>query len=568
MKKLIIPSIILFFLSLLPGCKEEVTTTNVPYVHISGNNITAFHDTTHTRAFTDEELPASSIISFYSEGALSASGIPLTWTGQHWKSEEPLVWTDASPSAEIKAYYPADAFESQKFYNDAGELTDMLFASQSNQSGNIKLTFNHLFSKITFRIAHSFNHRIQKIIITPSHLVASIHAMEASVAAEENSGNLSLTREGNPEGIYSLLVPSGIQLSLSVKIICDKEEYIHELPEQVYTSGVEYIQPINNQQRGVGIASVEDYIAFTHLINDYEYMGRSLDEFGETTDGETIYYLLKDLTFTEETSREVMEIGWKDYYKDSAFKDIFEGNYHIIKGLKLTGSSNQAYFGIFGYLGETGKVRNLIIEDLSIQITDSESSRIGGIVGYNSGIIDNCLLQNFTTNSQSSDDEMYVGGVCFCNLGTIVNCTVKSFTISGNYKGAGGISYMNQSKIANCHIHSLKSASRILCAAISYILKESELTNILCSQISNNKVIQSINHRNVIQHCYYPSTIDLPFDNDYTQEFIPYDEKTYLCTNGTSVERALNQWVQSNEQELRPWIKDTEQTITLNIYGY
>ena len=267
MKRFSILSITLLLLSLTPGCKEETAIENAPYVHISGNNISAFHETTPVRASTDETFPASSIISFYSEGALSASGIPLTWTGQHWESKEPLVWTNASPSAEIKAYYPADVFESQKLYNDAGELADILFASQSSQSGNINLTFGHLFSKITFRIAHSFNHRIQKLTITPSHLVSFIHAMEASVTAEENTGNLSLTREVNPEGIYSLIVPSGIPLSLSLKITCSGKEYVYELPEQVYTPGVAYLHPINSRQPGVGIDSVEDYIAFTHLIN-------------------------------------------------------------------------------------------------------------------------------------------------------------------------------------------------------------------------------------------------------------------------------------------------------------
>ena len=568
MKRFSILSITLLLLSLTPGCKEETAIENAPYVHISGNNISAFHETTPVRASTDETFPASSIISFYSEGALSASGIPLTWTGQHWESKEPLVWTNASPSAEIKAYYPADVFESQKLYNDAGELADILFASQSSQSGNINLTFGHLFSKITFRIAHSFNHRIQKLTITPSHLVSFIHAMEASVTAEENTGNLSLTREVNPEGIYSLIVPSGIPLSLSLKITCSGKEYVYELPEQVYTPGVAYLHPINSRQPGVGIDSVEDYIAFTHLINGYEYEGRSLEEFGETIDGETIYYLLKDLTFTEETSEEVMEIGWKDYYNNSPFNDTFEGNYHVIKGLNLTGKSGQPYFAIFGYIGEKGKVSNLVIEDLFIHITDSESIRIGGIAGYNSGVIDNCLLHNFTTHSESSYEDMNAGGICFINFGTIQNCTATSITISGNYIGTGGITYKNQSEITNCHISSLKSPNRKKCAAISYVVDtDCRLTNVLCSKISGN-VIHTYGSPYIAEHCYYPSSINLSFDNDYSKEFIPYQEENYQCTDGTAIETVLNQWILSNGQALQPWIRTTDQTVTLNTYGY
>lgn len=569
MKRHIIPfTFILLLIFLCENCADKGVIEKIQTVNIIGNQITGFIGESSTRNTDSGTLPVSSQISFYSQGAINVSGIRLTWTGEYWETSQFPTWDSNQSTADIRAYFPAETIKSQQFYNEDGELTDLLCAVHSCQQSPITLSFQHLFSKVTFRISPSFNRKIQQIIITPSHLISSLTPMAASANFEKNSQMLSVKRGVNQEGEYSIIVPSNQKIILSVKIITSNEEYIVELPEQAYKSGVEYIQTINNQQQGVGIASVEDYIAFSHLINGYEYSGRSLDEFGETVNGETIYYLLKDLTFTEETSEDVMEIGWKEFYKNTPFNATFEGNYHTIKGLSLTGKSDRLYFAIFGYIGETGKVRNLIINDLSINITDSKSTRIGGLAGYNSGIIDNCLLQNFTTNSQSTDDDMNVGGICFVNLGTIMNCTVKSFTISGNYKGAGGISYKDQSKITNCHICSFKNTNRKAYSAISHVVNDSRLTNILCSQIAGNILIQSHGNRYVVQHCYYPSTIDLPFDNDYTKEFIPYDEKTYQCTNGTSVETALNQWVQSDELVLQPWIKDAEQIITLNTYGY
>lgn len=569
MKRHIIPfTFILLLIFLCENCADKGVIEKIQTVNIIGNHITAFAGKTSSRSTSISALPISSQISFHSKGGINASGIRLIWTGEHWEPSQSLTWNNNQPIAEIKAYHPAETVENQQFYNETGELTDLLCATQTCQQGSITLSFQHLFSKVTFRISQSFNRQIQQIVIIPSHLVSSLNCMEASIGLEENYRKLSVKKDVNPSGEYSLIVPSSQKMTLSVKITTTTGEYTIELPEQLYTSGTEYIHTINNQQQGLGISSVEDYIAFSHLINGYEYPGRSLDEFGETIDGETIYYLLKDLTFTEETSEDVMEIGWKEFYKNTPFNATFEGNYHTIKGLSLTGKSDRLYFAIFGYIGETGKVRNLIINDLSINITDSKSTRIGGLAGYNSGIIDNCLLQNFTTNSQSTDDDMNVGGICFVNLGTIMNCTVKSFTISGNYKGAGGISYKDQSKITNCHICSFKNTNRKAYSAISHVVNDSRLTNILCSQIAGNILIQSHGNRYVVQHCYYPSTIDLPFDNDYTKEFIPYDEKTYQCTNGTSVETALNQWVQSDELVLQPWIKDAEQIITLNTYGY
>ena len=316
MKRHIIPfTFILLLIFLCENCVDKGVIEKIQTVNIIGNHITAFAGKTSSRSTSISALPISSQISFHSKGGINASGIRLIWTGEHWEPSQSLTWNNNQPIAEIKAYHPAETVENQQFYNETGELTDLLCATQTCQQGSISLSFQHLFSKVTFRISQSFNRQIQQIVIIPSHLVSSLNCMEASIGLEENYRKLSVKKDVNPSGEYSLIVPSSQKMTLSVKITTTTREYTIELPEQLYTSGTEYIHTINNQQQGLGISSVEDYIAFSHLINGYEYPGRSLDEFGETIDGETIYYLLKDLEFTEETSGQVMEIGYKSSSK-------------------------------------------------------------------------------------------------------------------------------------------------------------------------------------------------------------------------------------------------------------
>ena len=67
-----------------------------------------------------------------------------------------------------------------------------------------------------------------------------------------------------------------------------------------------------------------------------------------------------------------------------AFTGTFDGNNHIIKNVTMTSSlaSYGATYGIIGYLGPNGVVKNLGVENMSID-GGNKASRlcIGGIAG-------------------------------------------------------------------------------------------------------------------------------------------------------------------------------------------
>lgn len=65
--------------------------------------------------------------------------------------------------------------------------------------------------------------------------------------------------------------------------------------------------------------TAEDWIAFSQLINSNtftQYKGKTLDDFGETMNGITTYYLLNDIDFKDVDCTELKQIGYAqtNYY--------------------------------------------------------------------------------------------------------------------------------------------------------------------------------------------------------------------------------------------------------------
>ncbi len=125
---------------------------------------------------------------------------------------------------------------------------------------------------------------------------------------------------------------------------------------------------------------------------------------------------------------------------ESPFNGIFMGGGYNIAGLHTRG---EKYQGLFGYIGESGTVSEVIVLDGLIMGTEN----IGGIAGYNTGTIsDSC--NDSTVSALKS-----VGGVCGFNLGTIktsynagtVECT------GGTGANIGGIAgYNSRGTIREC----------------------------------------------------------------------------------------------------------------------
>lgn len=124
----------------------------------------------------------------------------------------------------------------------------------------------------------------------------------------------------------------------------------------------------------------------------------------------------------------------------SPFEGIFIGNHFNIAGVYTNGKN---YQGLFGYVGASANVSNVIM--LDCLITGSEY--VGGVAGYNKGII------STSGNDSTIVGGKYVGGIVGYNAGTVSDSynvgTVEGNSSSGGH--IGGVAGANQrGKIQQC----------------------------------------------------------------------------------------------------------------------
>ena len=123
----------------------------------------------------------------------------------------------------------------------------------------------------------------------------------------------------------------------------------------------------------------------------------------------------------------------------NSYTGTFDGGNYTITGLTVTGSDQ--YAGLFGYIGENGTVKNVVLEGVKIT-SDKSSGYVGGVAGYSYGKIENCSVSGSVSGSGSSSD---VGGVVGYQVdGSITGCS-SSATVKGTQRAGGMAGATNSS---------------------------------------------------------------------------------------------------------------------------
>lgn len=138
-----------------------------------------------------------------------------------------------------------------------------------------------------------------------------------------------------------------------------------------------------------------------------------------------------------------LDLTGTDFEGIPIFCGTFQGQNHTISGLNLSGDgSNQ---GLFRYLTDTASVYDLKVQG---NVTPEGSQEaIGGIVGSNSGKLQNCV---FTGNVSGGD---YVGGLVGENTlsGVLDGCSAYGSLHGAHF--AGGLAGKNSGVIRGCINH-------------------------------------------------------------------------------------------------------------------
>ena len=140
--------------------------------------------------------------------------------------------------------------------------------------------------------------------------------------------------------------------------------------------------------------------------------------------------------------------GLRDWTPIQEYGGTFDGAQHTISGIYCVSDTIEEA-GIF-----QNTIDNAIVENIGV--LDSyyclkKGYNVGGIVGFNSGIIRNCYNEGMVSSLYNNDN--YLGGICGMNGGgTITGCYNKG-KVANSVWGtrAGGICGRSTNKILNCY---------------------------------------------------------------------------------------------------------------------
>ena len=140
---------------------------------------------------------------------------------------------------------------------------------------------------------------------------------------------------------------------------------------------------------------------------------------------------------------------------DDPFIGEFDGQGYAISNFKIT--TGRKYVGLFGY--NKGVIKNLGVENFTVNVSYSGNVYAGGLVGYNSGDITNSYATgdvSATSSYSSFDNDAYAGGlVGYNNSGDITNSyatgEVSATSYTSSARAGGLVGYNGGGSITNSY---------------------------------------------------------------------------------------------------------------------
>lgn len=182
-------------------------------------------------------------------------------------------------------------------------------------------------------------------------------------------------------------------------------------------------------------SSYSNGIYYMYSVEDLEWLSYYVNS-GESFEGYEIR-LMNDINFN---GRSLTPIG----NSSCSFEGFFNGNGYKINGIN-TYMPNDSFVGFFGNIGINGKVQDLT---LGGKCKFSGYSMVGGIAGFNSGVINHCCFKGDVKGYFNC-----IGGLVGFNnfTGYVNDCRVSKF--SNIYCGDCEASYIygiNIGSIESC----------------------------------------------------------------------------------------------------------------------
>lgn len=530
------------------------------------SNVTSFFSPARVINTNSSLMPNDKAL-FNATGGTTLTNEIFTFDGTKWENEGSSISSNVSEATTLTALYPAynsnNILITENPYSD-NELEDILIAQCTfTNKTDIELCFKHLFSMLTIHIQSPLKESISSFSITAPK-VTNMQA-DGNFSTE---GTHTTIPTLNDTGDYTFIIPSVEDCNLTLSFTMGEETISHNLTH-TFTSGYKYECNITDREQ-VGINSAEELIAFSRLINNLSSDNYKLSDFGEEQEeGQMLYRLLTDIDFTGINGEDLLPIC---YNQDNTFNDIFDGGGHTISNLTINPSGGVA--GLFGRIGSTGTIKNLFLDDCSLNITENTSAGVGSIAGICTGIISDCGVTNGTISNKV---ESYTGGIVgVLRNGVIINSFIKDSQVTSTNASVGGVvGKIETGNIINCF------------AASNTITRGSNYCGGFCGYSDNGKIINcyvykqtlktTSNRGQIIGHGYN-SSVSYCYTNTSSPALIIYNReescsvlscKTYNSSTffigDSNIVNVLNQWIETNQSSysytFTRWKEDETSTL-------
>ena len=358
-------------------------------------------------------------------------------------STDPYYWTNHNDIT-VTAWWPYTA----------GETTPPAVKVKANQSTQKDFEGSDLIVADGQTVTYGsptlrFTHRTARVTIVLTDYTEGLASVQLTGLSTENGNPDKITPYDKGSNTYIALVAPQSVAAGTTFITCtftNGKTFVYKMKNATdWQAGGEYTYTVS-------LAAAKGYI----IEDDGSYTVTSAD--GLMNIAELVNGGKTDINITLDKNIDLTGKDWTPIgtsFKNS-YTGTFDGGGHTITGLTVT--TNDKYAGLFGYIGNAGTVKNVVMEGVLIT-SNNGSSQAGGVAGFSRGTIENCSV------SGSVSGTVYVGGVVGAQWGGSITGCSSSATVKGTVD-VGGVAGQTNS-----------SATLTACYATGNVIIEIDPTN-------------------------------------------------------------------------------------------
>ena len=372
----------------------------------------------NTRSTVDGDWEGVQSVAVLMDGTVKAYDVTLTTAdpaSATLTSTDPHYWTNHNDIT-VTAWWPYTA----------GETTPPAVKVKANQSTQKDFEGSDLIVADGQTVTYGsptlrFTHRTARVTIVLTDYTEGLASVQLTGLSTENGNPDIIVPYDKGSNTYTAIVAPQSVAAGTTFITCtftNGKVFVYKMKNATdWQAGGEYTYTVSlAAAKGY---TIEDDGSYTVYNADGLLNVAKLVNGGKT-----------DINITLDKNIDLTGKGWTPIGTsfDNSYKGTFDGGGHTITGLTFT--TNDKYAGLFGYIGNAGTVKNVVMEGVLIT-SNNGSSQAGGVAGFSRGTIENCSV------SGSVSGTVYVGGVVGAQWGGSITGCSSSATVKGTVDVGG-----------------------------------------------------------------------------------------------------------------------------------